>query len=126
MQKKAKNTFKIVWEGLTYNLTQITGEKRSKTAKVIFEGIVAEIVLQLMKDIRFKKATKSKAGQKILYIVTSHSKTQREYLKVSTVKVELALKKRVSYANIWLLNNGKMEAKDQEIMFSLVAENNKA
>lgn len=46
-----------------------------------------------MKDIRFKKATKSKVGQK--YCTLSHCiiKTQRENLKVAIVEVKLALKR---------------------------------
>ena len=45
-------------EELAYNLIHTTRLKREKITKVIFEGAVGEIVLKVMKDIRFKKATK--------------------------------------------------------------------
>ena len=45
-------------EELAHNLKHNTGLKREKITKVIFEGAVGEIVLKVMKDIRFKKATK--------------------------------------------------------------------
>lgn len=75
-RKKHENTeesIKYLQERIDpQNTTHITGVKR-EDSKVILERIVAEIALKLMKDVQFKKAGRSKDGQKFLCIVTLNS-----------------------------------------------------